>query len=119
MRNDPQHLISSKLAAWYTLDRMVELARARNPLDLDAVRWREAAKEVRAWLEANALRADGGLSAVAQGLFAWADGSGPGPCKIALEGPRPGADAPKGTAAPVQPPIVNEVGKALGKLFGR
>jgi uncharacterized protein involved in outer membrane biogenesis len=61
----------------------------------------------------------GGLSAVAQGLFAWADGSGPGPCKIALEGPRPGADAPKGTAAPAQPPIVNEVGKALGKLFGR
>ena len=61
----------------------------------------------------------GGLSAVAQGLFAWADGSGPGPCKIALEGARAGADTPKGTAAPAQPPIVNEVGKALGKLFGR
>jgi uncharacterized protein involved in outer membrane biogenesis len=61
----------------------------------------------------------GGLSAVAQGLLSWADGSGPGPCKIALEGARAGADAPKASAPPGQPEIVNEVGKALGKLFGR
>ena len=65
VRSEPQHLISSKLACWYALDRMVELGRAQNPLDLDAVRWREAAKEVRAWLEANALRPDGGLKAIA------------------------------------------------------
>ena len=65
VRAEPVHLVSSKLACWYTLDRMVELARAQHPLDLDAVRWREAAKEVRAWLEASALRPDGTLQAVA------------------------------------------------------
>ena len=64
VRRQRKHLISSKLACWYTLDRMVELARAQNPLDLDAVRWREAAKEVRAWLEEHALRPDGTLMAV-------------------------------------------------------
>jgi GH15 family glucan-1,4-alpha-glucosidase len=63
LRSRPRHLVSSKLACWYTLDRMVELARARNPLDLDAVRWREAAKEIVAWLEANAMAPDGGLQA--------------------------------------------------------
>ncbi|MCC6193615.1 MAG: AsmA family protein, partial [Burkholderiales bacterium] len=60
-----------------------------------------------------------GLSAVAQGLLSWADGSGPGPCQIAL-GAAP-AQAKTGGAtvkAPVTA-ITNEVGKALGKLFGR
>ena len=63
----------------------------------------------------------GGLSAVAQSLLSWADGSGPGPCKIALEG----ASAPAATQgagnnnANPAVPIANEVGKALGKLFGR
>ena len=61
LRSRPRHLTSSKLACWYALDRMVELARARNPLDLDAVRWREAAKEIAAWLAANAVTGDGGL----------------------------------------------------------
>ena len=64
VRAEPQHLVSSKLACWYTLDRMVELARARNPLDLDAARWRESAKEIRDWLERNALRPDGSLKAL-------------------------------------------------------
>jgi uncharacterized protein involved in outer membrane biogenesis len=59
-----------------------------------------------------------GLSAVAQGLLSWADGGGPGPCKIALEG---AAARDSATAPSTQPqvPIANEVGKALGKLFGR
>ncbi|MDQ3107453.1 MAG: glycoside hydrolase family 15 protein [Actinomycetota bacterium] len=64
VRSEPQHIVSSKLACWYTLDRMVELARARNPIDLDAARWRESAHEIRSWLETNALRPDGGLLAV-------------------------------------------------------
>jgi GH15 family glucan-1,4-alpha-glucosidase len=64
VRSEPAQLVSSKLACWYALDRMVELARARNPLDLDAVRWREAAKDVRAWLEHHALRPDGSLKAI-------------------------------------------------------
>jgi GH15 family glucan-1,4-alpha-glucosidase len=63
LRSAPRHLVSSKLACWYALDRMVELARARNPLDLDAVRWREAAREIAAWLQANGFAGDGGLRA--------------------------------------------------------
>lgn len=63
LRSKPRQLVSSKLACWYALDRMVELARARDPLDLDAVRWREAAKDITAWLEANAVAGDGGLVA--------------------------------------------------------
>jgi uncharacterized protein involved in outer membrane biogenesis len=61
----------------------------------------------------------GGLSAVAQGLLSWADGSGPGPCQVALEGTAARGAAPQ-SAGPQRPdPIANEVGKALGKLFGR
>ena len=61
----------------------------------------------------------GGLSAVAQGLLSWADGSGPGPCKIALEGASSRGDAKQAASPQPQVPIANEVGKALGKLFGR
>ena len=62
----------------------------------------------------------GGLSAVGQALFTWAEGKGPGPCQIALGGaaarrvrkrPRAGGQAPI--------PIASDVGKALGKLFGK
>lgn len=63
LRSKPRHLVSSKLACWSALDRMVELARSRNPLDLDALRWREATKDIKAWLDANALAPDGGLRA--------------------------------------------------------
>jgi uncharacterized protein involved in outer membrane biogenesis len=61
----------------------------------------------------------GGLSAVAQGLLSWADGSGQGPCKIALEGPSARENVAQPAPAQPQVPIANEVGKALGKLFGR
>jgi len=63
IRSEPRHLVSSKLACWYALDRMVEFARSRNPLDLDAVRWRESAKDIVAWLDEHAFAADGGLRA--------------------------------------------------------
>lgn len=63
VRSEPRHLVSSKLACWYTLDRMVELSRARTPLDLDAVRWRESANEIKAWLDDNGMAAGGGLRA--------------------------------------------------------
>jgi hypothetical protein len=61
----------------------------------------------------------GGLSAVAQGLLSWADGSGPSPCKVALEGPSARDNAAPTAPSQPQVPIANEVGKALGKLFGR
>ena len=60
-----------------------------------------------------------GLSAVAQGLLSWADGSGPGPCKVALEGASARDDAKQGASQEAQVPIANEVGKALNRLFGR
>ena len=63
IRSQPRHHVSSKLACWYTLDRMAQLAQARNPLDLDAAGWRLTAKEIVGWLEHHALAADGGLRA--------------------------------------------------------
>lgn len=66
----------------------------------------------------------GGISAVGQALLSWADGKGPGPCQVALDGgrsasadtaPAPGSVAP---AAPVAP-LVDSLGKALGKLLGK
>ncbi|MCU1448652.1 MAG: putative protein C4H3,03c [Acidimicrobiales bacterium] len=52
LRTPPEQRLSSKLNCWYALRRMVDLARARNPLDLDAVAWHEAANQARAWIEA-------------------------------------------------------------------
>ncbi|MBW3651883.1 MAG: hypothetical protein KY458_15055 [Actinobacteria bacterium] len=63
IRSEPRHLTSSKLACWYSLDRMVQLARARDPLDLAAVPWRAAAREVAAWLDEHGRAAGGGLRA--------------------------------------------------------
>ena len=62
----------------------------------------------------------GGLSAVGQALFSWSQGSGPGPCQIALGGASSApaaAPASTGSAQPANP--INEVGKAIGKLFGK
>jgi GH15 family glucan-1,4-alpha-glucosidase len=61
VRGEPRQLVSSKLAAWYALDRMVTLARAQNPLDLSAPGWLLAARQIEAWLEEHGLAIDGGL----------------------------------------------------------
>ncbi|HUP84891.1 MAG TPA: glycoside hydrolase family 15 protein [Acidimicrobiales bacterium] len=63
IRSDPRHLVSSKLACWYALDRMCELGRSRNPLDLDVVHWRQTANEIRHWIATNGVAADGSLRA--------------------------------------------------------
>ena len=63
IRSEPRHLTSSKLACWYSLERMVTLARARDPLDLAQVPWRTASREIAAWVEANGRAAGGGLRA--------------------------------------------------------
>ena len=67
IRNGPRQLVSSKLACWWTVHHMVGLARAMNPLDLAAVGWQQAERDVMAWLEASPLtatnwRADDGSS---------------------------------------------------------
>jgi hypothetical protein len=62
----------------------------------------------------------GGLSALGQTLYSWSEGSGPGPCQVAL-----GATASRGTSADSGTPSgaarnpIDEIGKAVGKLFGR
>jgi GH15 family glucan-1,4-alpha-glucosidase len=61
LRGGPLSLVASRVQSWYALDRMARLARARNPLDLDAVGWQQAAGEVLGWLERSGLAADGGL----------------------------------------------------------
>ena len=62
----------------------------------------------------------GGLSMVAQSLFSWADGKGPGPCQIALGATAPAAASttPSGATDPVKP-LIDDVGRAVGKLLGR
>lgn len=67
----------------------------------------------------------GGLSALGQALLTWADGQGPGPCQVALEGDRAAAATPAratgnvGTTAATPAPLVDDLGKAIGKLFGK
>jgi len=66
----------------------------------------------------------GGLSAVGQALLSWADGKGPGPCQVALDGTR-GSVASTATAdgnttrSDPTAPLVEGIGKAIGKLLGR
>ena len=59
----------------------------------------------------------GGLSAVAQGLFSWAEGNGPGPCQVALGTAAPSAPAQKQDSRDA--PATGSLGKALNKLFGK
>ena len=63
----------------------------------------------------------GGWSLVGQTLFAWAEGSGPGPCQIALgAATTTTAAAPAASAKGSSPvPLADDVGKAIGKLFGK
>lgn len=66
----------------------------------------------------------GGLSAVGQALLSWSDGKGPGPCQVALDGTRgaaasaPSAGGKAGHGDPAAP-LVEGLGKAIGKLLGR
>ncbi len=53
--------VAGRVGVWFALDRMARLARARNPLDLQAVAWQQEAAAVMGWLEGAALAADGGL----------------------------------------------------------
>lgn len=56
-----RHYVAGRLAVWGALDRMMRLARAANPLDLQAVTWQQEAREVLAWIEASGPAPDGGL----------------------------------------------------------
>ena len=54
IRSEPRHLVSSKLGAWYALDRMARLSADRSVLDLSAIHWRQAANEIFEWLHDDA-----------------------------------------------------------------
>lgn len=52
---------ASRVFSWGALEGMAGLARAANPLDLEAVGWRSAARDVSERLEEEAVAPDGGL----------------------------------------------------------
>ncbi|MCU4184305.1 hypothetical protein K6U06_08020 [Acidiferrimicrobium sp. IK] len=57
----PRSLTATRVQAWVALERMARLARAANPLDLDAVGWQQEAAAVLRALERDSLAAGGGL----------------------------------------------------------
>lgn len=58
----PRRLTATRVQAWVALDRMARLARAANPLDLDAAGWQQAASAILAALESDSTGPDGGLN---------------------------------------------------------
>lgn len=52
---------ASRLHARFALDRSARLARAVNPLDLDAVGWQQAVQAIDGWLDAHAVTRSGGF----------------------------------------------------------
>ncbi len=57
----PARLVASTLQAWVCLDRAARRARAIDPLDLPAAGWQAEARRVLAWIESEAVGADGAL----------------------------------------------------------
>jgi GH15 family glucan-1,4-alpha-glucosidase len=103
LRGRPRLLVASRVQAWFALDRLVRLALSRNPLDLDAAGWRQAANSVFDWLEGNAMAADGGLRMDDQPE----DRPDAALLRIAWQGPWPAE--PGGRAAPVVAATVDRV----------
>ncbi len=111
----PADLVASRVQAWFALDRMAGLARAANPLDLQAAAWQDESRRVLAWLESYGLADDGGLRRAAGGEGEAGGGAfGPGEdepdaalLRVAWRGPWP-------TEHPVVPATVNRVLDRLG-----
>lgn len=95
-----------------------ELVRFSGPFRSPQVKV-DAAGSAAAIASIGAAISTGGLSLVGQTLFSWAEGSGPGPCQIAL-GTKESASASAAPATGGSPiPLASDVGKAIGKLFGK
>ncbi len=101
------------------LANVADLVRVSGPFAHPAVSV-DPAGSAKAIASLGAAVGTGGLSMVAQSLFSWADGKGPGPCQIALGAAAPAAApaTPAGTPDPLRP-LVDDVGRAVGKLLGR
>lgn len=96
--------VAGRLALWSALDRMTRLARAANPLDLQAVGWQQEAREVLHWLETSGQAPEGGLR---------------------LDGGSPGSDEPdaallaaawRGPWPAAHPVVVSSVERVLERL---
>ena len=57
----PARLVASAVQAWVCLDRAARRVRAGSPLDLSAPAWQDGARRILAWLESEAVGADGVL----------------------------------------------------------
>ena len=103
-----------------SIPNIADLVRVSGPFAAPRVSV-DAAGSVKALASIGAAVGTAGLSAVGQTLFAWSEGSGPGPCQVALGASAAtqaaGTAAPAGSASPV--PLVNDIGRAVGKLFGK
>ncbi len=101
----PTLLVASRVQVWWAIDRMVSLARAANPLDLQAAAWHQEARRILVWLESEGIAADGGLR---RDLM---PGRGDGPdaalLRVAWRGPWP-------IAHPIVPATVDRVLEQLG-----
>ncbi len=103
----PGLLVASRIQAWSALNRMAQLARAANPLDLQAVAWQQEARGILTWLETAGVAADGGLRR--DGRPGRGDGDEPDAAlvRVAWRGPWP-------TAHPVVAATVDRVLDRLG-----
>jgi AsmA family protein len=102
------------------VSQFANLVRIRGRFDKPSVGI-DAAQSGEMLAKIGALAATGGTAAVIGGaLLGSTTGSSAGPCTVAMSGkvPREAAPERKGQQA-TNPPIPADVGKALGKLFGR
>ncbi|MEO8753349.1 MAG: AsmA family protein [Casimicrobiaceae bacterium] len=93
-----------------------ELVRFSGPFRSPQVKV-DAAGSVAAIASIGAAIGTGGWSLLGQTLLAWADGGGPGPCQVAL-GTKESASA-NAEPATSGSSVADDVGKAIGKLFGK
>jgi GH15 family glucan-1,4-alpha-glucosidase len=95
---------AGRIEVWSALGRMARLARAANPLDLQAAGWLQESGDVLTWLEAEAAGADGGLRM--EGRAGGPDEADAALLAVAWSGPWPAA----------HPVVVSTVDRVLERL---
>ena len=99
------------------IPNLAQLVRLSGPIAAPQVKV-DAAGSAAVIASIGAAVSTGGWSAVGQALLAGVESGGEGPCRVAL-----GGTAAKGSAEPAKPatgvPLVDDIGKAIGRLFGK